>query len=86
MEATMREGRRMDAAGFAALGQGKVAYVKAMTAEEVVSLFPEAPRMAPGATMFALLSADGKPIVLAGTREAAVANAWQNDLKTVGLH
>lgn len=84
--AAARIGSRMDKAGLAALGQGEVAYVKAMTAEEVVSLFPEAPRVAPGSTMFALLGADGKPILLAGTREAALANAWQNDLKAVALH
>ena len=42
--------------------------------------------MAPGLNLFALLSADGTPIMLTDTREAAVANAWDNELEMVSVH
>ncbi|HEY8260963.1 MAG TPA: DUF1150 family protein, partial [Methylosinus sp.] len=37
-------------------------------------------------TLFALLGADGSPIVLADTEEGARANAWEHQLQTVSLH
>lgn len=76
----------MSAEDFASLGGGKVAYVKAMRSEEVNRLFPQAPSLQPGLRLFALLNADGSPILLADTREAAMANAHQQDLTTVSLH
>jgi len=32
------------------------------------------------------LSADGTPIIITDSRDAALANAWENDLETVSLH
>ena len=49
-------------------------------------LFPQAPKLQPGLELFALLSASGVPILLTDNRDAAVANAWANDLQTVSLH
>jgi hypothetical protein len=77
---------RFGPAEFAALGEGQVAYVKAMQSDEVQRLFPQAPAMAPGLQLFALLSASGEPILLADSRDAAVANAWAHDLQPVPLH
>ena len=73
-------------AELAALGEGEVAYVKPMQSDEVRRLFPQAPQLAPGLQLFALLSASGAPIMLTDSRDAAVANAWQHDLETVSLH
>jgi hypothetical protein len=77
---------RLGPAELAALGEGQVAYVKPMQSDEVQRLFPQAPEMAPGLQLFALLSASGTPILLTDSRDAALANAWANDLETVGLH
>jgi hypothetical protein len=71
---------------FAHLGDGAIAYVKEMRSEEVARLFPQAPAIEPGLQLFALLSAAGTPIMLTDSRDAAVANAWQNDLQTVSVH
>jgi len=40
----------------------------------------------PGLELFALLSADGSPIMLTDSKDAAIANAWQQELETVSLH
>ncbi len=71
---------------FASLGDGKIAYVKAIRSEEVSELFPQAPALQPGMQLFALHAADGTPIMLTDSREAAVANAWSNELETVSVH
>jgi hypothetical protein len=71
---------------FAHLGDGSLAYVKTISSEDVARLFPQAPPMRPGLTLFALLGADGSPIMLTDSKDAAIANAWQNELETVSLH
>lgn len=75
-----------DTAELAELGEGEVAYVKPMSSDEVRRLFPQARDLAPGLDLFALLSASGEPILVADSRDAAVANAWAHDLETVSLH
>jgi hypothetical protein len=71
---------------LAVLGDGKIAYVKSIRSEDVHSLFPEAPEIAPGLQLFALYAADGTPIMLTDSREAAVANAWSQELEAVSVH
>lgn len=73
-------------AEFAALGNGEVAYLKAMTSDDLVRIFPQAPEIEPGLKLFALLSADGAPILVTDSREAATANAWEHDLRMVSVH
>ena len=76
----------MSAEALAHLGDGRIAYVKIIRSEDVPALFPQAPEIAPGLTLFALHAADGTPIMLTDSREAAVANAWSQELETVSVH
>ena len=76
----------MSPQAFAVLGGGKIAYVKPIRSEDVQELYPEAPAMQPGMRLFALHAADGTPIMVTDSREAAVANAWSNELETVSVH
>ena len=71
---------------LAHLGDGQLAYVKAISSEDVAALFPQAPQIAPGVLLFALHAADGTPIMLTDTREAALANAWSQELQPVSVH
>lgn len=76
----------MSTQAFAVLGGGKIAYVKSINSEDVHDLYPQAPEMQPGMKLFALHAADGTPILVTDTREAAVANAWSNELEAVSVH
>jgi len=71
---------------FARLGDGAIAYVKTIRSEDAQRLFPQAPAIRPGLQLFALLGADGSPIMLTDSKDAAIANAWQNELQTVSVH
>ena len=86
MNMTSESNQTITAEALAGLGGGKVAYVKAVRSEDVKALFPQAPQLEPGMQLFALHAADGTPIMLTDSREAAVANAWSHELETVSVH
>lgn len=71
---------------FERLGGGRLAYLRPVRSEDVRTLFPDAPQLAPGLDLWALLSAEGRPILLTDNREAALANAVQHDLQPVSVH
>jgi hypothetical protein len=71
---------------LAVLGGGRIAYVRTIKSEDVQKQFPQAPELAPGTLLYALHAADGTPIMLTDSREAAVANAWSQELETVSVH
>jgi hypothetical protein len=71
---------------LALLGGGKIAYVKAVRSEDVPAMFPQAPQLQPGMQLFSLHAADGTPIMLTDSRDAAVASAWSQELETVSVH
>ncbi|MDQ6869523.1 MAG: DUF1150 domain-containing protein [Pseudomonadota bacterium] len=71
---------------LASLGGGRVAYLKPIRSEDVSRLFPAAPAIQPGLQLFALLAADGTPIIVTDSRDAAVANAMSQELEMVSLH
>ena len=73
---------------LAQMGDGRIAYVKEIRSEDVATMFPQmqVPKLAPGVMFFALHAADGTPIMLTDTREAAEANAWSQELEMVSVH
>jgi hypothetical protein len=78
----------IDLQALAQLGDGHIAYVKAVRVEDFRKQFPQADvsQLEPGQVLFALHAADGTPIMLTDSREAAIANAWSQELETVSLH
>jgi hypothetical protein len=71
---------------LASLGGGRIAYVRTIRSEDVQKEFPQAPQLAPGTFLYALHAADGTPIMLTDSREAALANAWSQELEAVSVH
>ena len=76
----------ISAEALAHLGDGQIAYVRTIRSEDVTAMFPQAPEIAPGLKLYALHAADGTPIMVTDSREAAVANAWSHELQTVSVH
>jgi hypothetical protein len=71
---------------LAHLGEGAIAYVRPIKSEEAQVLFPQVRGLKPGQQLYAVLGASGAPILLADSRDAALANAWENKLATVSVH
>jgi hypothetical protein len=76
----------MSPEALAQLGDGEIAYLKTMRSEDVRALFPQVPDIEPGVQLFALHAADGTPIMLTDSREAALANAASQELEMVSVH
>ncbi len=81
----MEAGKLFTDEQFAHLGGGTLAYIKPMMSDDVRRIFPNAPAMAAGLKLFALLGADGSPLILSDSREMAVANALESNLELMGL-
>jgi len=64
----------------------RLGYIKAMRSEDVAFLSADAPLLAPGYQVFVVCAADGQPILLAESREQALANASRQQIETVSLH
>jgi len=71
---------------FALLGASHIGYIKAHGPQELESLYPGAPKLEPGRMAYVLHAADGTPMILADSREAAIRGAASHQLDTVSLH
>jgi hypothetical protein len=70
----------------ASLQENRLAYIKPVPSEQVGFLSADAPLLAPGYQVFVLHGADGTPILLADSREAAIAGAANHEIDIVSLH
>ena len=70
---------------LAQLGDGEVAYIKQLDPEVAEKLFPALQSTPRGIDLFAVLGADGTPLALTDSRNAAIANAIENDLVPVSV-
>jgi len=71
---------------LAKLGGGQVAYIKVLTSEEAREMFPSVEGLPQGISLYALHAADGTPIALTDTRQAAVGHALGDELEIASLH
>jgi hypothetical protein len=77
---------RLSAIELANLGDGQVAYIKQMTADEAGRMFPAIQGIPKGIALFALHAANGTPLALTDSRQAALAQAIEDDLVIASIH
>ena len=71
---------------FATLGGGVVAYIKTLTSDEASRMFPAVTGLPEGINLFSLHAADGTPLALTDTKQAAIGHAIDDDLQIAGVH
>lgn len=71
---------------FAKLGGGHVAYIKVLTSDEARRLYPAIKDLPAGADLYALHAADGTPIALTDSRQAAIGHAKGDKLEVASVH
>ena len=71
---------------LAELGGGKVAYIKVMTHDEAKELFPAVENLPEGIDLFSLHAADGTPLILTDSRQAAIGHALGDELEIASVH
>ena len=68
------------------LGDGKVAYIRVMTSDEAREMFPAIEGLPAGINLFALHGADGTPIALTDSHQAALGHAIGDELEVASVH
>ena len=71
---------------LATLGGGVVAYIKTLTSDEASRMFPAVEGLPQGINLFSLHAADGTPLALTDTRQAAIGHAIDDDLEIASVH
>jgi hypothetical protein len=76
----------MSMSELAKLGGGKVAYIRMMTSDEAKQMFPAIEGLPAGINLFALHAADGTPLALTDSHQAAVGHALGDELEIASVH
>lgn len=76
----------MSRAELEELGRGRIAYVRPIGSSEARTLMGADIMVKDGDILFCLYMADGTPLAISSTPEAAIANAMVNDLQPMRLN
>jgi len=76
----------VSAQDLAILGDGTLGYIREIGATDAVKLLGPKINVPDDAKLFCLYAADGTPMSISGTREAALANAMEHELLPVSVH
>lgn len=68
------------------LGGGEVAYIKTLSSEEANEMYPLDDTLPEGINIYALHAADGTPIALTDSMQAALGQAIDDELVVASLH
>lgn len=68
------------------LGGGEVAYIKTLSSEEANEIYPLDDLLPEGISIYALHAADGTPIALTDSMQAALGQALDDELQVTSVH
>jgi hypothetical protein len=71
---------------LALLGEGDLGYIREIEATEAKRLLGGEANVAPKAKLFCLYNANGTPISISGSREAALGSAFEHELMPMSVH
>lgn len=71
---------------LAQLGGGEIAYIAVLSSERAHIMFPMIEGLPKNTRLFSLHAADGAPIALTDTLQAAMVHAQEDDLAIAPLH
>lgn len=71
---------------LALIGGGALGYIREIEAVEAKRLLGNQAQVAANTRLFCLYHADGKPISISGTREAAIGSAAEHELLPMSVH
>ncbi len=71
---------------FERLGGGLVAYIKTLSTDEAERMFPAIEDLPKGINLYALHAADGTPLALTDSMQAAIGHAMGDELEIASLH
>jgi hypothetical protein len=71
---------------LAHLGEGALGYIREIEITEAQRLLGAQTNVAPNSRLFCLYTADGTPVSISGSREAALGSAFEHELMAMSVH
>jgi hypothetical protein len=71
---------------LALLGEGALGYIREIELQEAKRLLGDKAKVAPNSKLFCLYNADGTPVSISGSREAALGSAFEHELMAMSVH
>ena len=71
---------------LALLGEGALGYIREIEIQEAQRLLGDQASVAPNSRLFCLYNADGTPVSISGSREAALGSAFEHELMAMSVH
>jgi hypothetical protein len=76
----------LTAQDLALLGEGALGYIKEIEIKEARRLLGSQAKVAPNSKLFCLYNADGTPVSISGSKEAAIGSAFEHELMAMSVH
>jgi hypothetical protein len=77
---------KLDDTALAALGDGVLGYVREIEGADAEKLLGDRINVPAKAKLYCLYNADGSPISISGSREAAITSAMEHELEAASVH
>ena len=71
---------------LALLGEGALGYIREIQVQEARRLLGGQASVAPNSRLYCLYNADGTPVSISGSREAAMGSAFEHELMAMSVH
>lgn len=71
---------------LAQLGNGALSYIREVEGRDIIRMVGAQAQVSPDAKLFCLFNANGSPISISGTRQAAAESAEEHELVAISLH
>ena len=71
---------------LALLGEGDVGYIREIALNEAQRLLGGQASVSPESRLFCLYNADGTPVSISGSKEAALGSAFEHELMAMSVH
>jgi len=71
---------------LALLGEGDLGYIREIAVTEAQRLLGGQASVSPDSKLFCLYNADGTPVSISGSKEAALGSAFEHELMAMSVH
>ena len=71
---------------LAALGEGDLGYIREIEVQEAQRLLGSQASVSRDSKLYCLYNADGTPVSISGSREAALGSAFEHELMAMSVH
>ena len=71
---------------LALLGEGDLGYIREIEVQEAQKLLGSQTSVSPDLKLFCLYNADGTPVSISGSKEAALGSAFEHELMAMSVH